>query len=113
MTRWIFSRVSSDTGRLPLSAYDTVLRATPARLAISPMFTAAPSSNRFESEPDRRTGSREGNVGVAPDTVNPSHRTPRAVPMDHRREYCWRHTAMLGSGEPVRPSPHDRRPSPT
>ncbi|WP_234312041.1 hypothetical protein [Streptomyces griseus] len=39
MTRWIFSRVSSDTGRLPLRAYDTVLRETPARLAISPMFT--------------------------------------------------------------------------
>jgi hypothetical protein len=39
MTRWIFCRVSSDTGRLPLSAYETVLRETPARRAISPMFT--------------------------------------------------------------------------
>jgi hypothetical protein len=33
---------------LPLSAYDTVLRETPARRAISPMFTTPPGSNRFD-----------------------------------------------------------------
>jgi hypothetical protein len=42
MTPWILARVSWETGRFPLSAYDTVLRETPARLAISPMFTGAP-----------------------------------------------------------------------
>jgi hypothetical protein len=31
-------RVASATERLPLSAYDTVLRDTPERRAISPMF---------------------------------------------------------------------------
>jgi hypothetical protein len=38
MTAWMRRRVSSDTVRLPLNAYDTVLRDTPARRAISPMF---------------------------------------------------------------------------
>ncbi|GAB3975611.1 hypothetical protein GCM10029978_060190 [Actinoallomurus acanthiterrae] len=42
MTDWMRRRVSSDTGRLPLRAYETVLRDTPDRLAISPMFTGAP-----------------------------------------------------------------------
>src|SRR3954464_8803383 len=40
MTSWIRRRVASDRVRLPLSAYDTVLRDTPARRAISPMFSA-------------------------------------------------------------------------
>src|SRR4051812_28665602 len=40
MTSWIRRRVASRSGRLPLSAYDTVLRDTPARRAISPMFSA-------------------------------------------------------------------------
>ncbi|GAA4613017.1 hypothetical protein GCM10023195_56150 [Actinoallomurus liliacearum] len=38
MTAWMRCRVASDTARLPLSAYDTVLRDTPERRAISPMF---------------------------------------------------------------------------
>jgi hypothetical protein len=38
MTCWMRRFVVSETGRLPLSAYETVLRDTPARLAISPMF---------------------------------------------------------------------------
>ncbi|GAA0339195.1 hypothetical protein GCM10010151_31070 [Actinoallomurus spadix] len=38
MTAWMRCRVASDTERLPLSAYDTVLRETPDRRAISPMF---------------------------------------------------------------------------
>ncbi len=42
MTAWMRRRVSSATGRLPLSAYDTVLRDTPDLLAISPMFTGTP-----------------------------------------------------------------------
>jgi hypothetical protein len=41
MTSLIRRAVAVDTGRLPDSAYDTVLRETPARLAISPMFTTA------------------------------------------------------------------------
>ena len=53
MTAWMRCRVSAETGRLPLSAYDTVLRATPERRAISPMFIAlrarvVESVNRFE-----------------------------------------------------------------
>jgi hypothetical protein len=42
MTSWIRRRVAYDTVRLPLSAYDTVLRDTPARRATSPMFIHAP-----------------------------------------------------------------------
>jgi hypothetical protein len=38
MTCWMRRRVDSETARLPLSAYDTVLRDTPERRAISPMF---------------------------------------------------------------------------
>jgi hypothetical protein len=38
MTAWIRCLVSVLTDRRPLNAYDTVLRDTPARRAISPMF---------------------------------------------------------------------------
>ncbi|GLY92602.1 hypothetical protein Airi02_105300 [Actinoallomurus iriomotensis] len=38
MTDWMRCLVASDTDRLPLRAYDTVLRDTPDRRAISPMF---------------------------------------------------------------------------
>jgi hypothetical protein len=40
MTAWIRRRVSGPIARLPLIAYETVLRDTPARRAISPMFIA-------------------------------------------------------------------------
>src|SRR5258708_36647053 len=42
MTCWTRARVCSETFRLPLRAYETVLRDTPARLAISSMFNPAP-----------------------------------------------------------------------
>jgi hypothetical protein len=44
------ARVSREIGRLPESAYDTVLRETPAALATSPIVTIVPHSpsNRFE-----------------------------------------------------------------
>ncbi len=53
MTSLIRWAVAVDTGRFPLSAYDTVLRDTPARLAISPMFMRASRlrpllQNRFD-----------------------------------------------------------------
>jgi hypothetical protein len=60
MTSWILRRVSSETGRLPLRAYDTVLRETPARRAISPMFTATPCSNRFAPSEEEAPAGREG-----------------------------------------------------
>src|SRR5579859_7688150 len=54
MTCWTRARVCSETFRLPLRAYETVLRDTPARLAISSMFNPAPhclaaASDRGES----------------------------------------------------------------
>jgi hypothetical protein len=64
MTTWILRRVSSDTGRFPLSAYDTVLRETPALRAISPMFTVAPYSNRFDFSVERVLAGREGVGGT-------------------------------------------------
>ncbi|GAB3084081.1 hypothetical protein GCM10027186_49850 [Micromonospora schwarzwaldensis] len=44
MTAWIRCRVAAETGRLPLNTYDTVLRDTPARRAISPMFIPLPAT---------------------------------------------------------------------
>jgi hypothetical protein len=44
ITSWIRLRVLLATGRLPLSAYDTVLRDTPARRAISPMLMQLPEN---------------------------------------------------------------------
>src|SRR5687768_5602753 len=44
MTSLIRRTVAAETGRLPLNAYDTVLRDTPTRLAISPMFMPVPVS---------------------------------------------------------------------
>src|SRR5688572_28701913 len=49
MTLSIRRRVASDTARLPLRAYETVLRETPARRAISPMSMHTPNWSRIDS----------------------------------------------------------------
>src|SRR3954452_21751783 len=49
MTATMRRRVSSDTVRLPLRTYDTVLRDTPARRAISPMFMTLPRTGSTRS----------------------------------------------------------------
>src|ERR1044071_7596087 len=68
--------VAALTGRRPVSAYETVLRATPARRAISPMSIPDlphPSSNRFD-DGCGRSGMDIGEIarraGVARSTVS-------------------------------------------
>src|SRR6478752_2246261 len=68
MARSIRRRVSAEIDRLPESAYETVLRATPARLATSSMVAILggipSSSKRFDSYiVSANIGGRQGLVG--------------------------------------------------
>src|SRR5450759_3527625 len=99
IARWIRSRVSADTERLPLRAYETVLTATPERLAMSTIvsdrFRFIPAEASFSellSSPDPKReapGAGDDERLVWPRNHRSSRRSidPRQLPYP-RRSVC-------------------------
>src|SRR6266700_4478007 len=98
MTSWMRRRVDSETARLPDSAYDTVLRDTPERRAISPMFIELPRGGPARPRTCRSTAA----------TVEPIRLMQRSVaiapaPGQSSRDVCIDHhrSRALWSIEPI------------